>query len=216
MKRILALPLIILMVLAVVLSGCAKSSSSSEPTSDLPVEAVHLGDNLFVITKANEQEKENINTPFVALFENPEEPGEIEVGEVLALKYEVFYASLPPQAPILEWEKISGERETYLAGFNLANILLEHRPGKTYLIDVRSVGEFESGHVPNSINIPVEKIGDITEVIPDKDATILLYCRSGNRSATAANTIQGFGYKVIFDIGGISGYDGELEYGSGK
>lgn len=216
MKRILIIPLIIVMILAFTLTSCTKKGSSSEPASDLPVEAVHLGDNLFVITKANEQEKENINTPFVALFENPEEPGDIEVGEVLALKYEVFYESLPPQAPILEWEKISGESKTYSAGFNLANILLDHRSEKTYLVDVRTVEEYEAGHVPNSINIPVEKIADITDVIPDKDATVLLYCRSGNRSATAANTIQGFGYKVIFDIGGISGYDGELEYGSGK
>ncbi|MGI6325864.1 MAG: rhodanese-like domain-containing protein [Saccharofermentanales bacterium] len=201
--------LIIAMVLGLALPGCRKPLSPST----LPFEAIHLGNDLFVIVKTTEETKENLHLPLVARFDSPQD---IQVGDVMALAFDQLMESFPPQAVIVASEKLSGESKTYLAGFGLAHQLLQIRPEKTYLIDVRTVEEFEAGHVPESINIPVDQINDIVDSIPDQDSTLLLYCRSGRRSATAAKVLQDLGYRVIFDLGGISDYKGDLEKGGAE
>ena len=71
------------------------------------------------------------------------------------------------------------------------------------IVDVRTAEEFASGHIQNAINIPVESItGEPTE-LSDKDATILVYCRSGNRSEQASRKLVDLGYTQIYDFGGI-------------
>lgn len=75
--------------------------------------------------------------------------------------------------------------------------------GEPIWIDVRSPGEFESGHVEGSINIPHTEIVDrIGEVTGDKDATLYLYCRSGNRSGKAMRALQEAGFTDVSNIGG--------------
>ena len=73
------------------------------------------------------------------------------------------------------------------------------------LIDVRSSLEFEEGHLKNAINIDVEAIKNhIEKEVPDKNTKIILYCRSGNRSNTAANYLIDMGYKNVYDLGAMS------------
>lgn len=73
------------------------------------------------------------------------------------------------------------------------------------LVDVRTIAEYNSGHLDNAINLPVETIADTIETeISDKDKKIVLYCRSGNRSATAAQTLIDMGYKNVYDMGGMN------------
>ena len=82
------------------------------------------------------------------------------------------------------------------------------------LLDVRRADEFEAGHIPGAVNLPNEEIG--TEEIPslpDKEQTIYIYCRSGNRSKQAADKLLALGYTNIIEFGGIIDYTGELEYG---
>jgi len=70
-------------------------------------------------------------------------------------------------------------------------------------IDVREPDEFKSGHVPGAINIPRGLLEfQIEQQIPDKDTTILIYCKSGNRSALAAANLTRMGYKNILNIEG--------------
>ncbi len=82
------------------------------------------------------------------------------------------------------------------------------------LLDVRRIDEFEAGHIPGAVNIPNESIGaeEIAE-LPDKNQTIYVYCRSGNRSKQAAQKLAGLGYTNIVEFGGIIDYSGELEKG---
>ena len=56
-------------------------------------------------------------------------------------------------------------------------------PGEYIILDVRRADEFAEGHIPGAINVANEDIGDkeIAE-LPDKNQTIYVYCRSGNRS----------------------------------
>ncbi|MGN0588356.1 MAG: rhodanese-like domain-containing protein [Ruminiclostridium sp.] len=82
------------------------------------------------------------------------------------------------------------------------------------LLDVRRADEFAAGHIPGAVNLPNEKIG--TEEIaslPDKNQTIYIYCRSGNRSKQAADKLLALGYTSLIEFGGILDYSGELEYG---
>ena len=82
------------------------------------------------------------------------------------------------------------------------------------LLDVRRDDEFEEGHIPGAINIPNESIGteEIAE-LPDKNQTIYVYCRSGNRSKQASQKLVDLGYTDVIEFGGIIDYSGEIEKG---
>lgn len=72
------------------------------------------------------------------------------------------------------------------------------------ILDVRSKEEYDAEHIQSAILIPNETITDKTpDLLPDLDAEILIYCRSGNRSAQAANKLIAMGYTNVHDFGGI-------------
>lgn len=81
------------------------------------------------------------------------------------------------------------------------------------LLDVRRADEFAMGHIPGAVNLPNEEIGK-AEIpsLPDKNQTIYIYCRSGNRSKLAADKLLALGYTNLIEFGGILDYTGELEY----
>lgn len=72
------------------------------------------------------------------------------------------------------------------------------------ILDVRTAEEFSSGHIQGAINISDTDItATVGELIPDKTETILVYCRSGNRSAKASKELIELGYSDVYDFGGI-------------
>ena len=71
------------------------------------------------------------------------------------------------------------------------------------LIDVRTESEYEEGHIEGSINIPLDQIENISY---DKDEIIIVYCRSGGRSKTAAETLIANGYMNVYDFGAIGNW----------
>lgn len=79
-----------------------------------------------------------------------------------------------------------------------------------YLIDVRTVEEYAEGHIPMSFNLPLDKLESIQSIIPYADKTIIVYCRSGNRSAEAATLLETYGYNTIYDLGGIQSWPFEI------
>ena len=71
------------------------------------------------------------------------------------------------------------------------------------LIDVRTVEEYESGHIEGAKLIPYEEIGArIGELTEDRDREIALYCRSGRRSGIAQQTLANMGFKNAINVGG--------------
>jgi rhodanese-related sulfurtransferase len=73
------------------------------------------------------------------------------------------------------------------------------------ILDVRTAGEFADGHIEGALNIANETIGsEKPSGLPDLDAKILVYCRSGNRSAQAANKLIAMGYTQVYDFGGLN------------
>lgn len=81
------------------------------------------------------------------------------------------------------------------------------------ILDVREQDEYDSGHIPGAVLLPVGSITEesAAEVIPEKDATVLVYCRSGNRSKTAAKTLAELGYTDIYEFGGITTWPYDVE-----
>lgn len=72
------------------------------------------------------------------------------------------------------------------------------------LVDVRTVDEYKENHISGSILIPDFDIETIAPTkLTDKNAKILVYCRSGNRSATASKKLIEMGYTNVYDFGGI-------------
>ena len=72
------------------------------------------------------------------------------------------------------------------------------------ILDTREQDEFDEGHIPGAILIPYTEIENkAEEMLPDKDAQILVYCCSGRRSKIAAETLAKLGYTNIKEFGGI-------------
>ena len=72
------------------------------------------------------------------------------------------------------------------------------------ILDVRSEEEFNTGHIEGAILIPDTEILEMAEeTLTDKSATILVYCRSGRRSALASASLVELGYSNVYDFGGI-------------
>ena len=81
-----------------------------------------------------------------------------------------------------------------------ANDALEKLKSGALVIDVRSVGEFNSGHLAKAINIPLDEIETaLPKRVKDKNQVLLLHCASGMRSGMAKTKLIGMGYTNAFN-----------------
>ncbi len=81
-----------------------------------------------------------------------------------------------------------------------------------FLIDVRTAEEYAEGHIAGSVNIPLDVIEkEISNYVSDDTQPVMVYCRSGSRSAKAASALNKLGYKVVYDLGGIQSWPYEVE-----
>ena len=79
---------------------------------------------------------------------------------------------------------------------------LEKLRNGALVIDVRSAGEFSSGHLPMAINIPLDEIEiALPKRVKDKNQALLLHCASGMRSGMAKSKLAGMGYTNAFNLG---------------
>ncbi|MGN1042383.1 MAG: rhodanese-like domain-containing protein [Christensenellales bacterium] len=78
------------------------------------------------------------------------------------------------------------------------------------LLDVRTVDEYRNGHIENSINLPLDKIGLIEDTVCDKNTPVFVYCLSGGRSGRVVAYLKQIGYTNVKNIGGISAYSGKV------
>ena len=83
---------------------------------------------------------------------------------------------------------------------------------KLIIVDVRTKEEYDDGHIPNSLLIPYDEIeAKAATLLPDKNASIIVYCRSGRRSEIAAKSLVKLGYTNVADMGAISDWKYGLE-----
>jgi rhodanese-related sulfurtransferase len=75
------------------------------------------------------------------------------------------------------------------------------KKAEVIVLDVRTPGEYAKGKIPGAINVPVTEVAEkIEQVIPDKNATIYVYCLSATRSPIAVEAMEGLGYKNVFNM----------------
>lgn len=72
------------------------------------------------------------------------------------------------------------------------------------LVDVRTRGEFASGHVQGALNVPVDELSAVAPTLAEKHGRIVVYCQSGMRSARATRLLRAAGAKEVFDLGAMS------------
>ncbi|MDP3178111.1 MAG: rhodanese-like domain-containing protein [Spirochaetaceae bacterium] len=86
------------------------------------------------------------------------------------------------------------------------------------LMDVRTAEEFQELRIPGAILLPYDKIDQksAATAIPSKESTVIVYCRSGRRSAIAAATLATLGYKRVLDLGAIGDWPYETANGTVK
>lgn len=73
------------------------------------------------------------------------------------------------------------------------------------LVDVRTKEEYDEKHITDAVNIPLSEIEE-GNIDYDKSTTIIVYCRSGNRSLSAAKKLIALGYTNVYDLGSINNW----------
>jgi phage shock protein E len=98
-----------------------------------------------------------------------------------------------------------------------AGVMMASRPGGgpqaraavaagARLVDVRTPEEFAAGHLPNAVNVPVTELeGRLAELGP-KEASLVVYCRSGARSARAKRLLESAGFRTVVDLGAMGNW----------
>lgn len=81
------------------------------------------------------------------------------------------------------------------------------------LVDVREVEEYEQGHIPGAVLLPLSQVEAKAESMLDKKKQLYVYCRSGQRSASAVRKLKQMGYEHVFNIGGIMQWPYEVKGG---
>ncbi|MDF7806673.1 rhodanese-like domain-containing protein [Pontiellaceae bacterium B12219] len=96
-------------------------------------------------------------------------------------------------------------------GDNNADVAAQVKDG-ALIIDTRTPGEFSNGHVQGALNIPYDSIArSISQYETNKTKTIIVYCRSGNRSAHAKQSLISTGYTNVIDAGSIGNMHRQLK-----
>lgn len=73
------------------------------------------------------------------------------------------------------------------------------------LLDVRTAAEFKSGHIEGAVNIPVDSLARRLDEVP-AERSIVVYCRSGNRSQRAIHVLEHAGRGPVHDLGSINAW----------
>ncbi|MDP3743989.1 MAG: rhodanese-like domain-containing protein [Methylotenera sp.] len=80
---------------------------------------------------------------------------------------------------------------------------------KAIIVDVREDSEWNEQHIAGAIHIPLAQVASrLAELAQHKDNTVIVQCRSGKRSAKAADLLQGAGFSKVYSLaGGIVAWD---------
>ena len=78
--------------------------------------------------------------------------------------------------------------------------------GGARLVDVRTPQEFAEGHLPGAVNIPLDQLERRVGEIGAPDTKVVLYCRTGRRSAQAEGLLRARGFQDVLNLGGMSAW----------
>ena len=125
--------------------------------------------------------------------------------KILILALSLFLAG----CMVTKTSETSGSYKT-ISSKEAQQMIEEHKDA--LILDVRTAAAYESGHIPNAINLSNEDIqAGKVDSLKDKSQLIMVYCRSGNRSRQAAQKLAELGYTNVVDFGGIQSWQGDIE-----
>ena len=125
--------------------------------------------------------------------------------KILVLALSLFLAG----CMVTKTSKTSSSYKT-ISSKEAQQMIEEHKDA--LILDVRTAAEYESGHIPNAVNLSNEDIqAGKVDSLKDKSQLIMVYCRSGNRSRQAAQKLAELGYTNVVDFGGIQSWQGDIE-----
>lgn len=184
------------------LTGCGQKNITFTAT----VDSVH--DNSIMVTTTDDVSFDKASVGFDKKLEIPSnlmvgQTVEIEalpeIRESYPVQITAVKISLKEDSKKAEYKKITPKEALEMMGEGVI------------ILDVRTQTEFDEGHIPNAILLPDAEITQrAEEVLPDRDQTTLVYCRSGRRSALAAKALIQLGYTNVYDFGGILDWPGEV------
>ncbi len=195
--------------LGILVSGCSGGMTNTGGEGEaFQFQGILLHENSILITESTGQqlpEGQLISLNF------PEGIAVPSVGSLYSYEIDSALAeSWPPQGRAKKIEEIRSLAGHTVISFDTGEAILQHLPQNAHLIDVRTAEEYEGGHISGAQNISVDQIATaILIAVPEKTDVIIVYCRSGNRSAQAGKMLEELGYKVILDAGGIIDYKGD-------
>ena len=89
--------------------------------------------------------------------------------------------------------------------FVAPGVARQHLAQGALVIDVRTAAEFNAGHLPGAINIPIDELEqNLPRRVGDKNQVLLLHCLSGTRSGVAKRQLNGMGYPNAFNLGSLT------------
>ena len=104
-----------------------------------------------------------------------------------------------------------GEQATYKSLTQPEAVKMIAEKPDAIVLDVRTADEYEKKHIPNAISVPLEEFqnGNFAS-LPDKNATILIYCWTGRRAQDTAQILVEKGYKNVYEFGGMVDWTGPV------
>lgn len=201
MKRIVLL-LTFCLLIVLTLTGCLGEDSSDTLSFNAVVESVDDQSILVVLKEPADFDKASVD-----LSDVKDLPA-LEAGDwVFVTILPEIRESYPVQVTAVSLRVLTDE-EIESMNYKVispedAKVIMED--GAPYvLLDVRTPAEFKEGHIEGALLLPNTEVeAKASSVLPDKDARILVYCRSGNRSEEAALKLIDMGYSNVYDFGGI-------------
>ena len=105
--------------------------------------------------------------------------------------------------PMTAKEMVQAAKEAGVKEITVEQAKKDIESGNPVVLDVREPDEFKKGHVPKAVNIPRGLLEfQVEKAIPDKNAYIIAYCKTGGRSCLAAETLMKMGYKNAVSLAG--------------
>lgn len=199
------------MITIFMISGCspsANSSNSSNTATEHTLEGIVLTNGTLFLTKSNSDLQPIHELISVTLPEGQK----TTVGSLVevVIRPEIL-ESYPPQATATSVRLLDENPPVIKAPIYMGSKILNHMPEQSHLIDVRTPEEYAQGHIEGAINLPLNDLETlIAKNVLDLDNSLMVYCRSGSRSASAAKLLKQLNYSIVFDLGGINAYQGEL------
>lgn len=190
-------------------SPITTSSPSTQPMDTLVIEGLILTNGTVFVTKGADT-LGLINDLLVVHL--PDDKPIYSPGALVEFTIQSSIAeSYPPQARAVSSRLLLEKSPVIKAPIAMAPKLKFHMPTDSILIDVRTPEEYKSGYIPEAVNIPLDNLKTgIASQVKDQSQTVMVYCHTGSRSATAAKLLKDMGYRVVLDLGGILDFKEDL------